>query len=362
MKKVCHITSAHPYNDNRIFFKECVSLSNNGYDTYLVAPVPQDFVESGVQIIAVGRFKSRTIRMFLGPWQLLRRVIKIKPSVVHIHDPEVTIIVPILKSLGYKVIYDIHEDNKAFILEKKYLPKALRLPISWVLSAWEQVVVRMANPVIAERYYEDRFPNAIKILNYPLDNAPNTAVKGTDRVSQLCFDETFEWFIYTGNVTLERGAVENLKLLLEDQRAAICYVGKCNSEVYSEIQTYMRDNRIEENRFVLIGLDDYIPQSDIEYVLRNYKWRAGLALFPYSPFIDRKELTKFFDYAAADVPTLCSDFPHWRELAATRRLGVGYTTSWKKDLEEFHLSREPMNVPSWKSEESKLLDLYVKLV
>lgn len=36
MIKVCHMTSAHGMEDDRIFYKECVSLANAGYEVYLV--------------------------------------------------------------------------------------------------------------------------------------------------------------------------------------------------------------------------------------------------------------------------------------------------------------------------------------
>ena len=36
--KICHLTSAHSALDDRIFFKECVSLAKVNFDVYIVAP------------------------------------------------------------------------------------------------------------------------------------------------------------------------------------------------------------------------------------------------------------------------------------------------------------------------------------
>ncbi|WP_417665710.1 glycosyltransferase [Pseudidiomarina sp.] len=361
MIKVCHLTSVHHYQDNRIFFKECASLAKAGYQVHLCASVSNDFNQQEINVHAIGGFRSRWSRVFLGPWKLFKKVLELKPKVVHIHDPEVTVIIPALKLLGYKVIYDIHEDNKAFVLEKDYLPKLIRFPLSWVLSVWEQFVVYLAEPIIAEKYYEDRFPKALKVLNYPLDREKDELSKPTSRVSDVQFDSCFDWFIYTGNVTIERGALNNLQVLIDKPNSAICYVGKCDRVTYEKINTFLTWRNIYPTRFVLIGLEEYIPQSDIEYMLRKHKWLAGLALFPHSPFVDRKELTKFFDYAAAGIPTLCSDFPHWRELAETRKLGVAYSESWQQELKNYYEAKYSMNVPNWTSEEQKLLKLYQRL-
>ena len=51
-------------------------------------------------------------------------------------------------------------------------------------------------------------------------------------------------------------------------------------------------------------------------------WTAGLALFPDTPHYREKELTKFFEYMAAGLPIICSDFPVWRELVERHRLGL----------------------------------------
>jgi hypothetical protein len=55
-KKIIHLTSVHPRNDTRIFFKECKSLSVNGYDVYLVvADGLGNKNDDNVNVVDVGR-------------------------------------------------------------------------------------------------------------------------------------------------------------------------------------------------------------------------------------------------------------------------------------------------------------------
>lgn len=56
MVKVCHMTSAHAPEDERIFFKEGMSLAANGYETYLVAR-GNSYEKNGVHIVGVGEKK-----------------------------------------------------------------------------------------------------------------------------------------------------------------------------------------------------------------------------------------------------------------------------------------------------------------
>jgi glycosyltransferase involved in cell wall biosynthesis len=51
-------------------------------------------------------------------------------------------------------------------------------------------------------------------------------------------------------------------------------------------------------------------------------WTAGLSLFPYSEHYYEKELTKFFEYMAAGLPLIVSDFPNWRAIVDGTRCGL----------------------------------------
>ncbi len=65
MRKVCHMSSVHSWNDIRIFLKECQSLASVGYEVYLVVE-GIDREVNGVHIIGCGeKPESRKERMWV---------------------------------------------------------------------------------------------------------------------------------------------------------------------------------------------------------------------------------------------------------------------------------------------------------
>jgi len=53
--QICHLTSVHPRFDPRIFYKECLSLAENGYKVVLaVRDSREDEEYQGIKIINVG--------------------------------------------------------------------------------------------------------------------------------------------------------------------------------------------------------------------------------------------------------------------------------------------------------------------
>ena len=121
MIKVCHISSAHPPFDVRIFHKECVSLAQAGFDVSLVITHDKHETVQGVKMIPLPPTKGRIHRMVIKTYFAFYRALKTKSKIYHFHDPELIILGLMLKVKGKKVIYDIHENNSASILSKPYI-------------------------------------------------------------------------------------------------------------------------------------------------------------------------------------------------------------------------------------------------
>src|SRR5699024_773142 len=130
-KRIVHITTVHPPFDTRIFYKECMSLADAGYEVYLIHTESTDFdenkfKESNIKPVLLKRQNGRIIRILKGTKEALYEALKLKADIYHIHDPELLLISSKLKKSGAKVVYDMHEDYHTSIMQKEYIPKILR--------------------------------------------------------------------------------------------------------------------------------------------------------------------------------------------------------------------------------------------
>ena len=107
--KICHITTAHPALDARIFYNECQSLSANGYDVVLIAPGESNFERSGVRVLSIKRSRRGLISRIVMPWRALQKALREKAAIYHFHDPDFIFAALFMKLLRKKVVYDVHE-------------------------------------------------------------------------------------------------------------------------------------------------------------------------------------------------------------------------------------------------------------
>jgi Glycosyltransferase Family 4 len=156
--RVVHLSTLHPWEDNRVFGRECRSLARNGYEVVLVAVADRPCEQDAVRVIPVPRASNRLARMLTAVPRTLWLAWRLRAAVYHLHDPELIPIAPLLRVSGARVVYDAHEDLPCQVLDKTYLPAASRSPIAvasrglcWFAGRVSSHVIA-ATPTIARRF------------------------------------------------------------------------------------------------------------------------------------------------------------------------------------------------------------------
>ncbi len=207
---ICHITTGHGPFDDRIFYKECVSLARAGYEVHLLAPHDRDEIVEGVRVHALPTISHRLRRAVLLGWVALVRALGIAARVYHFHDPEFVPMGWLLRLIsGKPVVFDTHEDTPGQILTKFWIPKPLRWPVS-VADRLLEIFCLQGMGVIEASMIEDRYRQPHQsVRNLPIQNmleiTPRTLEEFQARPS----------LIYAGGVSIVRGAMDMLHLARE---------------------------------------------------------------------------------------------------------------------------------------------------
>ena len=311
MRQVIHLTTVHGRDDVRIFHKQCRSLAAAGHDVTLVVQDGRgDESRDGVRIIDLGAPpRGRARRILLSPWRAYRLLRRMPADIVHLHDPELLPLGLLLKKGKRHVIYDSHEDVPRDILSKHWIPAAGRRLLAFFFEGLENGIARRldavigATPFIAERFSRIN-PRTIAVNNFPVADefAPAGEVAPFSRT--VC---------YVGAMTRVRGItplVESLAIL-RDVTLVLC--GPFESREYRE-----ELSTLEGWRFT-----DYRGQVGRDEVNRIMAGSAlGVVTFLPSPNHVDSQPNKMFEYMAAGLPLVASDFPLWRRIVEDARCGV----------------------------------------
>ena len=358
-KKICHMTSAHPWTDVRIYLKECQALAAAGYEVFLVSE-GIDREEQGVHVVGCGEKPvNRKERMRGFAKKVYERAVALDCDVYHFHDPELLPYGVKLKTLGKKVIFDSHEDVSGQILDKEWLPFLVRKLVSTVYKLYETNCVKQfdavvtATPHIAD-LFKDRANKVVDINNFP---------KFDDIVfHEKNFNERENIVCYAGGINELRGE----KIMLEAMKEMNCELIMAGDYDKDGLYAKKPDNVTYLGRINREGVNELYGKSVLGLVLLlpnpNYLWSRPI---------------KMYEYMAAGLPFICSDFPLWREVVEETGAGVCVSIDnideIKAAIEYFIDNREEAQQMgrngrkyvtekyNWKHEEEKLLKLYEQL-
>ena len=319
-ERVCVMTSVHPAADVRIHDKQTLTLSRAGYDVLLLAPahLPKDRVdETQVRLVQVRLPRSRPGRMVVGSLCILGAALRARANSYHFHDPELLPVGLLLKLLGKTVVYDVHEDYPEQVKSKHYVPVFLRGATSRLVGLAEKAIaarldgIVCATDAIAAKFRHGRVAT---VRNYPLLSHLSNFSLATRNSQPATPHRPFRLVHLSGTLIPGRGVTSMVRAMeLLDDRFELVLAGRFATPEYEAAVRAMPG-------FRRVRYLEPVPHEQVWEVYGECD--AGIVfLLP----LERYKVSlpvKMFEFMAAGLPVIASDFPLFRELVEGNGCGI----------------------------------------
>ncbi|MDO1604835.1 glycosyltransferase [Lactobacillus sp. YT155] len=374
--QIMMISSVHVWFDTRIFFKEAMSLANNGFEVDFSA------IEAENKQTDIPNQENLTVNILprksrLSRWHYWRKFyqqfMNSNAYFLHIQDPELLIVAYFVKKkLGDKVqiIYDMHEHLPAAIKTKTWIPKFMRERFSRIVSSVEKKLMKSCDSTLfAELSYKDNYQDmeldSVDILNYPQYQPDEFTLSHS--ADNIAFT-----LVYVGALIEQRGLYEMIDLIdeLVNKRKVIVQlnlVGQIN-ENPDRLKEYIAQRNLND----FINLLGRKPYSQIWKIYHESD--LGLCLLQPTPNNLNSQSTKLFEYMAAGLPFIASDFPAFHRICEEFKCGIDFDPTNSELMADWiveFMADEALRIQmgqqgikafqehyNWQIEEKKLIQLY----
>jgi glycosyltransferase involved in cell wall biosynthesis len=367
--RVVHVSSVHPSADTRIFVRECQSLAQAGYEVTLIAGEPAPMAKTDVRVRARRIPSSRLRRFLISTPRIVWEARRLGADIYHLHDPELLPLARVLRGRRRaKIIYDAHEDLPQQLLGKEWVPDLLR-PVLRGLSglALPFLADRVDAVVAATPRIADTYKGSVRALvrNYPLlseDWGTHTSP----------YSERESVIVYIGGLSQIRGGVEMyaaMDMVPAEFAGRLVVVGPVDPPGYERaLRRHAGAARVDflgwQNRTAVLALLS----------------RARVGLVVEHPLPSHLEAlpTKLFEYMAAGIPVVASDFPLWRGIVEAAGCGIVVDPLAPEEIakaivwllghpsEADLMGRRGIDAVrsryNWDTEATVLLDLYLRIM
>lgn len=295
------LTTAHPYDDVRIYHKQAKTLAQAGWQVEIINRHFEGTGEDGVRFRRMALPDGRAARMLFGAGRALSALEECRADICVLHDPELLWLIAPLRRRGIAAVFDAHEDYPQSIKTKRWIPQPLRLVASKGGAGLLKVCLPQADAVMAatEQIARRLGRRAVLVRNRVTREDCRLFDEAAGRFSPL--ERTV---CYAGSISAQRGIVQMIQAC-HMAGAVLLLAGSFESDA-------LRRNLESMPEYACVRYRGVLGREGIAslYALSN----AGLLLLSPTPAYMDSEPIKLFEYLCAGIPVIASDFDHWRSI------------------------------------------------
>ncbi len=301
--RICHISINHKPDDDRIYYKEVLSLAKRYDDIWVVIPeassAPKD---SPVSFRFYPMYTHDLGRLFQIS-TLARLTLELKPDLIHCHEPESLRTAMIVKrKTGCAVIYDSHELYPAAYAER--FPMALRNAAERVIGWFERREFEGLDGAVGATWGVTSYlkkhlatPHITTLLNVPVPEVftPGPVLDAGDRIV----------FCHEGFLSFDRGLremLEAVRLVAARHRIQFRIVGDVFDAEKAWLESFVAEHGLED----VVYRTGWLPYEKVGAALQGC--HAGMICFQQTHNNTIASPNKLFNYLLYGIPILAPSY------------------------------------------------------
>ncbi len=313
--RICVLTTRHEAGDDRVYYKETVSLAERFGEVTLLAPGGRQPIGLHPRVTSVPLTPAKgALGLFLRLIEAVRLIRTIKPDVCHFHDPELLLVAPLLRGRGRsKLIYDSHEATSEAVRISTKLPRLMR-PAAAVLVDFleKRISARCCDLIVtADDATKATFGRTgcpvVTVFNYPRLELFRERQDLERSLQERYLGKIVA--IYHGSMGKERGLFHMIYGLAATKKIRprldliLVLLGLADSQLKTEVLELA-------DRLSVRSMIDVVPWIDHRDVAA-YIRRAKIGIVPWQP-AEKHRMNipiKVFEYMCCGVPVLGANLP-----------------------------------------------------
>ena len=326
--KVCVVAPVHNCNDVRVFHKVAKTLAEQNYYVILYARCEDAGWKDGVYIKSVPNL-GKYLRMLYLPILFVQLILE-RAKVYHFNNPDTLPLAIVMKKMGYKVIYDTHEDFSQRIMTKEWIPFGLRTYVANIVTRLEKYLAVKADAFfVTQNELVEKYTGSTLLLNAPI--VDNDFIERVVHQSDKIIKDRL-MVVYAGHtISYERGIeqmIDAINIVNKEIDVGFWLIGNIDNSYLEKI------SKLEGFKYV-----EYLGYLDYEKAM-SYVHKADIGLVTILDVADHKNTSanKIYEYMLFETPFIASNFEKWQNELKGLNAGVFVDPSKPREISNSILS------------------------